>query len=81
MEMNASERSALAERVCVSEPYLYQCLTGRKSMNPAEAVRVESESGGAVMRWQLRINDWHRIWPELIGAEGAPEVTDEAKAA
>lgn len=25
-------------------------------------------------RWDLRPDDWHRIWPELIGIEGAPEV-------
>lgn len=25
----------------------------------------------------LRPDDWHRIWPELIGTEGAPEITQE----
>lgn len=28
----------------------------------------------AVRRWELRPDDWYRIWPELIGAEGAPSV-------
>lgn len=81
MNMTASERADLAAKVGVSEPYLYQCLTGRKAMNPAEAVRVETDSGRAVMRWDLRIDDWHRIWPELIGSEGAPAVPTDAKAA
>lgn len=31
------------------------------------------EKGEPVYRWELRPNDWHRIWPELIGADGAPE--------
>lgn len=80
MNMTAAERAALAVKVGVSEPYLYQCLTGRKAMNPAEAVRVEIQSERAVMRWHLRSEDWHRIWPELIGTEGAPSI-QEARAA
>lgn len=78
MNMTATDRAALAEKVGVNEQYLYQCLTGRKAMNPAEAVRVEAESGRAVMRWDLRPADWHRIWPELIGADGAPSVPESA---
>ncbi len=35
---------------------------------------VEAASGGQVRRWHLRPDDWHRIWPELIGADGAPAV-------
>lgn len=80
MNIQASERSALAAKVNVSDAYLYQCLTGRKAMNPEEAVRVERESGHQVRRWHLRQDDWHRIWPELIGAPGAPEVPAKAEA-
>lgn len=29
--------------------------------------------------WDLRPLDWHRIWPELIGAEGAPDVPQPAE--
>ena len=33
-------------------------------------------------RWELFPSDWWLIWPELIGADGAPEVPQpEAKAA
>ncbi len=78
MNMTAAVRKALAERVGVDEQYLYQCLTGRKAMTPAEAVRVERESGHVVRRWNLRRDDWHRIWPELIGTAGAPEVREAA---
>lgn len=58
----------------MSEQYLYQCLSGRKAMNPAQAVRIERHLEGRVRRWHLRQADWHLIWPELIGAEGAPAV-------
>jgi DNA-binding transcriptional regulator YdaS (Cro superfamily) len=27
---------------------------------------VEKASKGAVRRWDLRPNDWQRIWPELV---------------
>jgi DNA-binding transcriptional regulator YdaS (Cro superfamily) len=73
MNFTAPERAALANEIGISEPYLYQCLTGRKAMKPEEAVRVEVASGQRLRRWHLRPNDWHRIWPELIGADGAPQ--------
>ena len=74
MEMTPTDRAALAEKVQVGDAYLYQCLTGRKDMKPEEAVRVERDSGRAVRRWHLRSNDWWKVWPELIGADGAPKV-------
>lgn len=73
------ERVELAQLVQVDEQYLYQCLTGRKDMRPKQAVRVERDSGGRLRRWFLRRNDWHETWPELIGAEGAPAVPEEAR--
>jgi DNA-binding transcriptional regulator YdaS (Cro superfamily) len=38
---------------------------------------AEIERLGIMRRWHLRPDDWHRIWPELIGAEGAPPVPAE----
>ena len=35
---------------------------------------IERAGGFAVRRWDLRPEDWHLIWPELIGSEGAPAV-------
>jgi len=81
MNMTAADRKALAEQVGSDEQYLYQCLTGRKAMKPEEAVRIERQSGQRVRRWDLRPADWHRIWPELIGAEGAPAIPAEQGAA
>ncbi len=72
--ITAAERIALAAQLSMNEQYLYQCLSGRRAMDPAQAVRVERHLNGRVRRWQLRKADWHLIWPELIGAEGAPAV-------
>jgi DNA-binding transcriptional regulator YdaS (Cro superfamily) len=48
---------------------------------PENCVAIERATRLAVRRWDLRPDDWHRIWPELIGADGAPEIPQEAKAA
>jgi len=40
---------------------------------------VERVMAGAVRRWDLRPDDWHLIWPELIGMDGAPALREEAQ--
>ena len=42
--------------------------------SPENCVGIEQATEGVVMRWDLRPDDWHRIWPELIGAEGSPNI-------
>lgn len=47
----------------------YWLKTGRV---PAErCAGVERASG--IPRWELRPDDWWKVWPELVGAPGAPE--------
>ncbi len=48
--------------------------------SPENCVAIERATGGNVMRWDLRPNDWPRIWPELIGTDGAPRIAQEADA-
>ena len=52
--------------------HMRNCSYGQKQLAPANCVLVERCSGAAVMRWDLRPDDWHLIWPELIGSAGAP---------
>lgn len=47
-------------------------------MNPAEARRCEDVTDGALRRWALCQKTWHLIWPELIGAKGAPAAPETA---
>lgn len=58
-------RRELADKHAVSEQYLYQCLTGRRDMNPAEARRIETESCGELTRQMLCQRTYAQIWPEL----------------
>ena len=51
-----------------------------KRLSPASSVLAERLSGQKVMRWDLRPDDWWRIWPELRGRKGSPAVPDTAKA-
>jgi DNA-binding transcriptional regulator YdaS (Cro superfamily) len=67
-------RRELAALIDCNEQYLYQCLTGRREMSAAEARTAETKTDGELRRWALCQHSWHRIWPELIAAEGAPEV-------
>jgi len=41
---------------------------------------VEAECGGEFTRRDFRPDDWQTIWPELVGAEGAPPIPTEAAA-
>lgn len=43
---------------------------------PTEYVRRVSELTG-IGAWEFRADDWHLIWPELIGTKGAPKVLTE----
>ena len=52
-----------------------------RSPNPANAVAIEQATRGAVMRWDLRPNDWHLIWPELTTRPDAPAIRAEREAA
>lgn len=48
--------------------------------SPENSSAIEAATGGLVMRWDLRPDDWHRIWPELRDRDNAPKVA-EAKVA
>lgn len=73
------QRGALAQELGIDPLYLYQVLTGRREMEPKAAVRLEQRSDGRLRRWHLRAHTWHQVWPELIGAEGAPPVPAQSQ--
>ncbi|MEI6317437.1 MAG: YdaS family helix-turn-helix protein [Pseudomonadota bacterium] len=49
-----------------------QWRTGLRPVPIERCVPIEVATEGRVRRWDLRPTDWGAIWPELIGAEGAP---------
>ena len=70
----------LAEAVGVTQTAVSNWRS-RKSVPANYGAQIESASKGSVRRWELFPDDWHRIWPELIGADGAPAVPEAAKTA
>lgn len=64
-QITLPRRRELAAKVGVHEQYLYQCLTGRRDMNPTEARRIETDTDGELSRQMLCQKTWHGIWPEL----------------
>lgn len=68
-------QAELARQLGVSAPMVQQWKTGMRPVPAQYCPAIERETGGAVTRRDLRPDDWHLIWPELVGTKGAPEVT------
>jgi DNA-binding transcriptional regulator YdaS (Cro superfamily) len=61
---------ALADKLGISLSSLSQIAHDSKGTSPARCVAIESFTGGAVTRKELR-PDWREIWPELeCGCKG-----------
>ena len=71
-------RGAMVARAANLAPaFLSQIANGVRPAPAEQCVAIERACELQVRRWHLRPADWHRIWPELIGAEGAPAVPAE----
>ncbi|MFM2057928.1 MAG: hypothetical protein RLY71_2313 [Pseudomonadota bacterium] len=58
-------------RICsVTPPSVTQWRT--RGVPIERCVQIEQATAGAVMRWDLRPDDWMRIWPELAERADAP---------
>ena len=65
---------AIADKCGLTPAFLSQIARGVRPAPAERCAAIEHATGGVVCRWDLRPDDWHRIWPELIGAPGAPNV-------
>lgn len=73
IKITPERRKQIASIHAVNEQYLYQCLTGRRDMSPAEAMRLEVETGKELTRQMLCQKTYAGIWPELAAIEPAEE--------
>lgn len=46
--------------------------------SPSYSRKLEEVTGGKVMRWDTRPDDWFEIWPELRKRKDAPPLKAEA---
>lgn len=64
--MSRPERERFAARCGTTAAFLRNVAYGQRSANVKLCVALERESRGYVSRQDLRPNDWHLIWPELV---------------
>lgn len=57
----------------ITPGFVHQLATGTRPVPAERCAAIEVASNLAVRRWDLRPTDWHLIWPELVGTEGAPQ--------
>lgn len=65
---------AVAKAAGMAPAFLSQIANGVRPCPAEWGAELERQCEANVRRWELRPDDWHRIWPELIGSEGAPDV-------
>lgn len=58
--------TAIAKAVGVHPVMVSQWASGDKPVPVDRATKLEAATGGAVMRWHSRPDDWHVHWPELV---------------
>lgn len=66
--LSADEQAIFAFICSTSIGYLRKAISKGSLPSPALCVLVETHSGMNVTRKDLRPDDWHLIWPELIEA-------------
>ena len=71
-------QAALAKKTKIHAPLLSVWASFKRETPIDRCTLLERETDGAVKRWDLRPHDWYLHWPELVGADGAPEVAAEA---
>ena len=75
--LDLARREALAALASTTYAHLRNIAFSGKPCGIQLAVDLERATEGVVRRWHARPDDWHRIWPELVGTDGAPPVPAE----
>jgi DNA-binding transcriptional regulator YdaS (Cro superfamily) len=74
LKADRGRASLVAKRAGVAPAFISQIANGLRGVPAERAADIERACEMQVRRWHLRPDDWHRIWPELVGTEGAPDV-------
>ena len=72
--------NALARRLRVAAASVSEWRTNGIPSGRRIEMGADIERMTGLPRWLQRPDDWHRIWPELVGADGAPPVPAEHQA-
>lgn len=75
----AGSQAALARSLGVTPQVVSFWAAGMRSPGPANAADLNRLY--SIRQWRTRPDDWHRIWPDLVGAPGAPAAPVAGEAA
>ncbi len=75
------QRAAFALSVGTTLGHFNNVAYEQRVASAALARQIAIQTGREVAEWELRPADWYLIWPELIGAEGAPDLVAPIPAA
>jgi DNA-binding transcriptional regulator YdaS (Cro superfamily) len=64
-------QQAMAVALGVTKAAVWQWKDGGRQVPVQHCVSIERDTNGVVTRKDLRPDDWHLIWPELIGKKAA----------
>lgn len=61
--------ASFAEKIGVTPAFVSHWRTGFRPVPVGRCADIERATEGAVTRRDMRPDDWHRIWPELVDAD------------
>ena len=59
----------LADKIGITPVLISQWANALRPVPPERCVEIERATGGEVSRKDLRPEDWHKIWPELVAVD------------
>ena len=74
-----AERTDFALAVGTTIGHLNNVVYGMRVASASLAKQIAMRTERAVAEWDLRPEDWHLIWPELVDAQDAPPISANAE--
>src|SRR3954465_9390651 len=75
--LSKRQRATFVEGCATSESYLRKAICIGQRLGCRLCGAIERESGGLVLRQDLRPHDWRKLWPDLDQAAGADTAPGE----
>jgi len=72
--LDSESQAAFAASCGTTIGYLRKAISTGQILSAGVCAQIELQTSRAVRRWDLRPQDWHRIWTELVGHPDAPAV-------
>lgn len=66
---SGTKKAEFARAINVSPALLHQWIENIRPVAIRHCPAIEGETSGKVTRQELRPDDWHKIWPELVALD------------